>query len=529
MTRAKNLKTASASAVRCAIYTRKSTDEGLDQEFNTLDAQRESGEAYITSMQHEGWECLPEQYDDGGFTGGNMERPALKRLFADIEQGKVDCVIVYKVDRLSRSLLDFARMMETFEKNNISFVSVTQQFNTSTSMGRLILNVLLSFAQFEREIISERTRDKIAAARRKGKWSGGMPLLGYDVDPRGSKLIVNEDEAHQVRTIFELYLERKSMLATIEELDKRGWINKRWITRKGKERGGKVFTKTSLHKLLTNITYIGKLKYKEEVHDGEHEAIVSGEIWQRVQSLLQRNGRTGGAAVRNKFGALLKGILRCVPCDCAMSPTHSTKNGTKRYRYYVCTSAQKRGWHSCPSKSIPAGEIERLVVEQIKCIGRDPKLLHETIAQAHSQGQSQVAAFEKERRGLERELTRWNTEIRQLLEQVVPKENNTPTTARLADLQDRVSSAEQRATAIREQVIALSRDIVDQREVEQAMAIFDPVWESLTPHEQVRIVQLLVERVDYDGRTGKVSITFHPSGIKTLADELADRKSEDAA
>ena len=204
--------------MRCAIYTRKSTEEGLDQEYNTLDAQRDSGEAYIRSQAQEGWECLSDRYDDGGFTGGNMDRPALKRLMADIEAGKVDCVVVYKVDRLSRSLLDFARMMEVFEKHHVSFVSVTQQFNTSTSMGRLVLNVLLSFAQFEREMISERTRDKIAATRRKGKWSGGMPLLGYDVDPRGSKLFVNEDEAARVRAIFELYLEHQSLMPVIQEL-----------------------------------------------------------------------------------------------------------------------------------------------------------------------------------------------------------------------------------------------------------------------------------------------------------------------
>jgi site-specific DNA recombinase len=248
-----------------------------------------------------------------------------------------------------------------------------------------------------------------------------------------------------------------------------------------------------------------------------------------VQSLLGRNGRTGGAAVRNKFGALLKGILRCVPCDCAMTPTHSTKNGTKRYRYYVCTGAQKRGWHTCPSKSIPAGELERFVVEQIKCIGRDPSLLHETIAQARSQGQSQVAALETERRGLERELCRWNGEVRKLLQQIAPGDGNSPATARLADLQERITGAERRATEIREQVIALSRNIVDQHEVAKAMAIFDPVWDSLTPREQARVVQLLVERVDYDGTTGKVAITFHPSGIKTLADELAEHEQEDAA
>jgi site-specific DNA recombinase len=510
--------------IRCAIYTRKSTEEGLEQEFNSLDAQRESGEAYIKSQTHEGWECLPAHYDDGGFTGGNMDRPALKRLLGDIEAGKIDCVVVYKVDRLSRSLLDFARMMETFEKHHVSFVSVTQQFNTATSMGRLVLNVLLSFAQFEREIISERTRDKIAAARRKGKWAGGHPLLGYDIDPQGFKLVVNEDEAFRVRAIFDLYLEHQAMIPVIKELDRRGWLNKRWTTRKGRERGGKPFTKTSLHKLLTNITYAGKIRYKNEIHDGEHAAIVDPATWQRVQTLLQRNGRNGGALVRNKFGALLKGILCCVPCGCAMTPTHTTKDGNKRYRYYVCSSAQKRGWHTCPSKSIPAGEIERFVVEQIKCIGKDPVLLNETFAEARAQGSARVAELETERRGLERELGRWNAEVRKLA-----GDASTPAVSRLADLQERIRDAERRTTEINEQIIALGQEMVDEREVALALSVFDPVWDSLTQREQARIVQLLVERVDYDGAAGKVSITFRPSGIKTLADELANQPKEKIA
>lgn len=529
MAKTKNRPEPTSPTIRCAIYTRKSTDEGLEKEFNSLDAQRESGENFIRSQQHEGWACLPDRYDDGGFTGGNMDRPAVKRLMADIQAGKIDCVVVYKVDRLSRSLLDFARMMETFEKHQISFVSVTQQFNTTHSMGRLTLNILLSFAQFEREIISERTRDKIAAARRKGKWSGGMPLLGYDLDPRGSKLIVNEDEAARVRAIFELYLAHQSLIATIQEIDQRGWVNKRWTTRKGHERGGRQFTKASLFKLLTNVAYLGKLRYKTEIHNGEHAALVDADVWQRVQSLLGRNGRTGGAAVRNKFGALLKGILRCTACNCAMSPTHSTKNGNKRYRYYVCTGAQKRGWHTCPTKSIPAGELERFVVDQIKCIGRDPTLLHETIAQAQRQGHSHLAALETERASLERDLNRWNAEIRKLLAQVSPDASGTLTGDRLADLQDRIAGVERRATEVREQVLALSRTIIDEREVAQAMAVFEPVWDSLTPREQTRIVQLLVERVDFNGATNKVAITFHPSGIKTLAEELNARNSGDAA
>ena len=520
MTRRRN--TPAVAAVRCAIYTRKSTDEGLDQEFNTLDAQRESGEAYVASQRHEGWECAADHYDDGGFTGGNMERPALRRLMADIEAGKIDCVVVYKVDRLSRSLLDFARMMETFDKHNVSFVSVTQQFNTSTSMGRLVLNVLLSFAQFEREIISERTRDKIAAARRRGKWSGGMPLLGYDVDPQGSKLVVNDDEANRVRAIFDLYVEHQSLLAVIAELDERDWVNKRWTTRKGTERGGKPFTKTSLHKLLTNITYIGKLRYKDEVHDGEHDAIVSAEMWQRVQTLLSRNGRTGGSAVRNKFGALLKGILHCSACDAAMTPSHTTKNGNKRYRYYVCTTAQKRGWHNCPSKSIPAGEIEQFVVGQLRRIGHDPALVRETVAQARDLGESQRAALDAERRGLQRDLAHWNDEVRELLGRIAPNDTDTPATARLANLQERIHGAERRATEVEEQLLILSRGVVGEAEVAAAMAKFDLVWESLTPRERARIIELLVERVSYNGATGQVSIAFHPSGIKSLAEEMVE-------
>ncbi|RMF21152.1 MAG: recombinase family protein, partial [Deltaproteobacteria bacterium] len=305
------------AAVRCAIYTRKSTDEGLDQEFNSLDAQRESGEHYVRAQEGQGWVCLPTRYDDGGFTGGNMERPALKRLLADIEAGQIDCVVVYKVDRLSRSLLDFARIMETFDKHAVSFVSVTQQFNTSTSMGRLMLNVLLSFAQFEREIISERTRDKMAAARRKGKYVGGAPLLGYDIDRDASRLVVNEQEAVRVQQIFELYLEFQSLLPTIAELDRRGWTTKRWTTKKGTQRGGRPFNKNTLYGLLTNVAYVGKVRYKHEVYEGEHEGIVDPDTFEEVQRLLRTNHRTGGARVRNRFGALLKGLLRCAPCGCS--------------------------------------------------------------------------------------------------------------------------------------------------------------------------------------------------------------------
>jgi len=509
--------------VRCAVYTRKSTDEGLDQDFNSLDAQRESAEAYILSHKQEGWVCLPDRYDDGGYTGGNMERPALKRLLADIEAGRVDCVVVYKVDRLSRSLLDFARMMEAFEKHRVSFVSVTQQFNTNTSMGRLMLNVLLSFAQFEREIISERTRDKIAAARRKGKWSGGMPILGYDVAPEGGKLVVNEDEAARVRGIFELYLEHQSLVETVKALDARSWTTKRWITKKGHERGGKPFNKNSLFHLLTNVLYLGKITHKDEVFEGEHAAIVDAEIFRRVQALLRRNGRTGGKHVRNRYGALLKGLLYCRPCGCAMMHTYTTKKNGRRYRYYVCLNAQKRGWHSCPSKSIPAPEIERFVVDQIRAIGKDPSVVAETIRQAREQAERRVEELQAEQGALEKDLRRHSDDLRKLVGRLG---RNGTATDRMADLQDRIRSAEQRATQVREELIALGRELVDEKEAARALALFEPVWENLSPREQVRVMQLLLERVDYDGKIGTVSITFHPTGIGALADLSAEASAK---
>jgi site-specific DNA recombinase len=271
-------------AVRCAVYTRKSTEEGLDQEFNSLHAQREAAEAYIKSQRHLGWTLLPDPYDDGGFTGGNIERPALKRLLEDIEARRVDCVMVYKVDRLSRSLLDFARLMDLFEQRSVSFVSVTQQFNTTTSLGRLTLNILLSFAQFERDIIGERTRDKMSAARRRGKWVGGTPVLGYDLDPRGGRLMVNEGEAGRVREIFRLYARYRSLAMLVAELHRRAWTTKSWTTKHGSAHAGSLFDKATLLRLLTNAIYIGKVEHKETMYPGEQPAIIEPELWEEINA-----------------------------------------------------------------------------------------------------------------------------------------------------------------------------------------------------------------------------------------------------
>jgi site-specific DNA recombinase len=498
--------------VRCAVYTRKSTEEGLEQEFNSLDAQRDSGEAFVKSQEHEGWVCLPEHYDDGGFTGGNMDRPALKQLMADIEAGLVDTVVVYKVDRLSRSLLDFARMMETFDKHQVSFVSVTQQFNTATSMGRLILNVLLSFAQFEREMISERTRDKIAATRRKGKWSGGMPLLGYEVVDK--KLVVLESEAERVRQIFALYLELGALIAVAEELNRRGWRTKQWTTRNGGTKGGRIFDKGSVYQVLTNPTYLGKVRYKDEVHDGEHAAIVDPAVFDHVQTMLHQHGLRGGQDVRNKNAAMLKGLLRCTSCDCLMAPSYSSK-GNRRYRYYVCVSAQKRGWGTCPAPSLPAGEVERVVLDQIRGIGRDPEVVAETVRQVREQAGVEIAALRRERADLDRGLRRDEAELRQITNGRTPDKDRV---SRFAEVQDRIQAAQQRIAEIDADLVGLGRELIDEREVAETLAAFDGVWESLTPQEQTQMMALLIERVDWDGAEENVSITLRPSGIKSLSE-----------
>jgi len=404
-------------STRCAIYTRKSSDEGLDQEFNSLDAQREAAEAYIISQKAEGWTTLPDRYDDGGYSGGSMDRPALDRLLHDIDRGKIDCVVVYKVDRLSRSLMDFARIMETFEKHQVSFVSVTQQFNTTHSMGRLTLNILLSFAQFEREIIGERIRDKLAAQARKGKWTGGAPVLGYDVDRSGPspRLVINAKEAARVREIFRMYLEESSLLPVVKELARRGWANKLRVTKKGRTLGGRPFDKATLWVLMTNPIYAGKIRYKDELHDGEHEPIIEPDVFDQVQKKLKQNSRAGSVEVRNKYGALLRGLLRCKNCGTAM--THSFCGNSKRrfYRYYRCVSAIKNGHGTCPTGTLPAGELERVVVDEVRGLVKDEALLAQVLSEAHAVSDTDLAAARRERDDLRRERKRHERELQQLV------------------------------------------------------------------------------------------------------------------
>ena len=304
--------------IRCAIYTRKSTDEGLEKEFNTLEAQREAGENFVMSMKHQGWVILPERYD--GFSGGNLKRPALKRLMADVEKGIVDMIVVYKIDRLTRSLLDFAQLVQTFEKNNCSFVSVTQHFNTCDSMGKLTLNILLSFAQFERELGAERVRDKIAASKKKGMWTGGAIPLGYDVNNK--KLVINPAEAETIRFIFEDYKRTRSQIRTVEDLNEKGFKPKTWKTKTGKIVGCEMFNHAMISNILNNPIYIGMVPYKGELYKGQHKAIITQELWDETRKVKKDNIGTAFRPCRSVKNSLLKGLLECSCCG-TMTPKAS--------------------------------------------------------------------------------------------------------------------------------------------------------------------------------------------------------------
>ena len=500
-------------AVRCAVYTRKSTDEGLDREFNTLQAQRAAAESYIASQRDEGWVAIPDSYDDGGFSGANTQRPALQRLLVDIEAGRVDCVVVYKYDRLSRSMLDFLQMLDLFKKRGVSFVSVSQRFDTSTPMGEVTLNILLTFAQFERQMTAERTRDKMHAARRRGRWTGGMPPLGYDVAPEGGRIVVNKDEAETVDSIFQLYLERESLLAVVQELRRRGARRKTWTTRDGRVREGREWNVADLQRLLRDPICIGRQKLGGETFKGEHPAIIPKATFDRVQRILDGNRRTSGASHRNRHGALLRGTLRCAACDAAMSHCYTTRRG-RSYRYYRCVNAMKGG--TCPTGSVPALKIETLVVDQIRRIGTDSVLREETFRQVQAQVAAEARGWRAESKRIERELAAARAEIDGLTIAITRADGAAADAlmAKLAESQERLVTLERRQRELADQP---ERQPIDVDAVGRALAQFTELWDVLLAPERERVVRLLIERLDYDG--ANVKFHFSATGAQLLAAE----------
>lgn len=367
---------------RCAVYTRKSTDEGLDQEYNSIDAQKDAGHAFIASQRIEGWSPVIDDYDDPAYSGGSMERPALMRLLGDIEAGKIDIVVVYKIDRLTRSLADFSKMVEVFDRHNVSFVSVTQQFNTTTSMGRLTLNILLSFAQFEREVTGERIRDKIAASKRKGLWMGGIPPLGYNVENR--KLVPNPKEAKLVRQVFRRFVELGSVTLLVKELRLENTTSKSWTTQDGRFRPGKPIDKGTIYKYLHNQTYLGKIHHKGQWYEGEHLPIIDQKDWDDVHAILETNGRVRGNRTRAKVPYLLKGIVFGHDGR-ALSPWHTTKKNGKRYRYYIPQKDAKEYAGASGLPRLPAGQLESAVLDQLRNLLRSPAMIAEVLPLATQQ------------------------------------------------------------------------------------------------------------------------------------------------
>ncbi len=384
----------STKKARCAIYTRKSSEEGLEQAFNSLDAQREACAAFIASQKHEGWVVLPTLYDDGGFSGGTMQRPALRRLIADIEAGQIDVVVVYKVDRLTRALSDFAKLVDVFDRRGVSFVSITQQFNTTTSMGRLTLNVLLSFAQFEREVTGERIGDKVADSKNKCLWMGGIPPVGYDVKNR--KLVVNDAEAHVVVDIYRRYLAHKSVHALRDELADAGITSKRRMRPDGAEYGGQKLSRGALYLILQNRLYRGEISHKGNCYPGEHPAIVDKPLWDEVQAVLAANRVERANGARGRHPSLLTGMVFDETGE-RLTPTHAVKKGT-RYRYYVLTSlvtGSKRnpsaGWR------MPAGNLENLVINRLRTFLADPGAILDAVGSESHSGSAQSQLIERSR------------------------------------------------------------------------------------------------------------------------------------
>jgi len=483
---------------RCAVYTRKSVEDGLEQEFNSLDAQREAGENYIASQKHNGWRCLPERYDDGGWSGGNMERPALKRLMDDIAAGKIDTVVCYKIDRLSRSLIDFAEMLNSFEKHKTNFVSVTQEINTSSSSGRMMLNILMTFAQFEREVIAERVRDKIAASKKRGKFCGGVPVLGYLPDPQTKKLYIVEKEAKTVRLLFEKYVLLGSLKEVVHEANMLKLKTKEWSSAKGRRHPAGLWNTGSLYRLLANPIYAGYVRHYSEQYEGEHKAIISRELWKRAQTIMRGNGCQAPRR-RNKRQAFA-GLVKCGHCHCAMTPTYTKRHG-KKYYYYICQESTKNPDHCCPLKRIPAGDLEHAVLQQLSVLFQTPSILRAALAAAREQEIAMKDNLTLNRNTLQAQLDGLKREA----------------LTGNADFAE-IKKAGERLVEVKRQLLAL-KEPVSADDVIAALSDTAGLWEFLFPGERHKLLRLVVRSIEiFENR---VSLTLQLDGLKELAIEMS--------
>lgn len=476
------------TAKRAAIYTRKSTSAGLEQEFNSLDAQREACQNYARSQ---GWNVVAT-YDDGGFTGANIDRPAFQRLLADIDAGKVDVVLVYKVDRLSRSLLDFVRVMERFHAAGTSFVSVTQHFSTADAMGRLTLNMLMSFAEYEREMISDRTRDKIVAARRRGKWTGGAVPVGYYVVDH--KLVKNAPEAVVIKEVYDLYEAHRSVLEVVRELRARR-----------RTRRGRPWSKDAVLRVLRNPIYAGLMSAGGELCAAEHEAIIERSRFERVRSLLTQKAGEPLAAPSRNVSYLLRGLLRCGVCHAAMTPA-----GSRGYRYYRCVTRDKQGKEACVARPLPANAIESFVVERLRAVAADRSHAEELAARMRRRLEADRQALSAQRTALPARIAKLAADTNALLPTIGRLSGRARRLAeqRLEVAAGALEKAQSDLAAVERNLALLEHAGADAAWVLSALSAFDSLWEVMTPDNRQRLVSALVRRVEVSERDNEIAVHF---------------------
>jgi len=515
--------------VRCAIYTRKSTTEGLDTDFTSLDNQREACEFFIRSQAAEGWEVIETRYDDGGYTGGNMDRPAFQSLMTDVGNGLVDQIVVYKVDRLSRSLMDFSRIMERLDRAGVGFVSVTQQFNTTSSMGRLTLNILFSFAQFERELTSERTRDKIAAARRRGKWTGGFVPLGYTIDHELRRLVVVPAEADLVRSIFELYLRLGSLTAVANRLNDLGYRTKKRET--ARHKGGKLWTKQAVSKVLNNILYTGCIRAGEETVPGEHEAVIEEETFHKTQAVLEQSRAKQVRCGRNP-DFLLTGLLVCGFCGSLVTSASGHGRNGREYRYYRCARKSRDGSKACPSSAVSAERLEAFVAERIAEVAADERIREAVQRRIELEQKENTAALAADREDLTNRLTHLEAEARSLLAAVGESHGREATllNARLGEIEQERADLGRVLGEIDRRGATLASGLAHMSRMLGTMEALGPAWEALIPAERRELILLLVRKIVLDQSSGEIRIEYHALNEQdgTTAAATAARACEEA-
>ena len=503
--------------IKVAIYTRQSLAD--DKEFDSLEAQREAIETYIKSQPN--WSALPDHYDDSGFSGGNTDRPAFQRLLTDIKSGKIEIVAIYKLDRLSRSITDFVLLSNFFEEHNVRLVSITQAFDTSNSLGRMTVHLLATFSTYEREMISERTKDKMVAARRRGLWTGGPPPLGYDI--KDGKLVINKKEAEQIREIFNLYLSLNSFTPILEEVRRLGYKTKSWVLKNGNRRPGKDFNKQSLSNLLKNPVYIGKLRVRDGLVNGVHEAIMDEQIWNTVQNLLA--SRKPGRQKRLKTSAVLQGLIRCAYCGELYVP-HYARRGNKKYSAYVCSTYQKQGAKACPKSRIPMAELDRYVLSQIEFLGLNPDMICETAKSAKEKLKVRQPEIEIEIGELEKQITDLSSEKTNIIKAIGKSEAcDDSLLKRLGEIDLELSKLDEKQSLLEAELHSLDTQVIDKDELKQVLNEFTPLWDQLTLSERQEIVRLLIKEIRYKGSEGEIEIDFNPEGIKLLSKNTESKET----